>query len=601
MRVRPRASVVLAAALLLSVDPLAGPARADARAPSQPVLTVSSVTSSGAKLVWTAWKDEAGVVGYRVYRGLGDTPLTLITTTDGNVLAYRATGLRSHTGYRFAVAALDADNKETRSTETTVTTAVSADKAPPGPATTVRMSAFSSSRIDISWVASTATDIAAYDILRNGTVVGTVRQPAATRFSDNGLSPSTTYSYAIRSVDSAGNTSVTAARPISTLASGVVKIVRGPYAVRVGATTVRIVWWTNLATRGTVAIDGSTTEDSRTTVEHQVTVNGLTAGVRYPYTVTSGNVSASGSVRTAPKPGQPFTFSVIGDFGGGGPQEAQNASQIAASGGDFVQTVGDNVYPSSGFPDPDFPTQLSDLDTRIFKQFNSVFRTQAFFPANGNHEYYDNAEFWNAFPMPGDNHSWYSYDWGDAHILVLDSMRSYAPGSPQYQFAKSDLQAARRATWRIVIVPSPPYNTTTSGTAGSSEARSLVPLLQTQDVDLVLSGDAHNYQRTVPMLGKVPDPDGITYVVTGGGGNGLNAINASNLNPMPSWQAARKAVYETLRIEVSPTAVKVSAIAPTGGVIDSTTIREHDAAEDKATAALFAGVKVSATVTMDGS
>ena len=177
-----------------------------------------------------------------------------------------------------------------------------------------------------------------------------------------------------------------------------------------------------------------------------MTVTGLSAGTDYPYTVTSDAVSASGSLRTAALPGQTFSFAAIGDFGGGSPGETQNAANIAGAGTQFIQTLGDNIYPSAGLPDPNFTTTYSDFDARFFKPFGPAVQSQAFFPANGNKEYYGDGEFWAAFPMPGANHSWYSYDWGDAHILVLDGEQPYAPGSAQYSFAQADLAAhqARR-------------------------------------------------------------------------------------------------------------------------------------------------------------
>jgi hypothetical protein len=81
---------------------------------------------------------------------------------------------------------------------------------------------------------------------------------------------------------------------------------------------------------------------------------------------------------------RPSVFAVIGDFGGGGPGTTENAAAIKAAGTDFIQTVGDNVYPSSGSPDPDFMTAYSDFDQRFFRPFGRTVKKQAFFPANGN-------------------------------------------------------------------------------------------------------------------------------------------------------------------------------------------------------------------------
>ena len=63
---------------------------------------------------------------------------------------------------------------------------------------------------------------------------------------------------------------------------------------------------------------------------------------------------------------------------------------------------------------------------------------------------------------------------------------------------------------------------------------------------------------------------GITYVVSGGGGNGFNAFTIA----APAYTAFREATfYEYLKVTVSATSLKVDAIrADTNTVFDTTTI-----------------------------
>jgi hypothetical protein len=531
---------------------------------------VSRVTASSATL---SWAETSGAIGYRIYRGFGNGVMRLIWTADKPDRIYLAAHLRSGSRYRFAVAALDIGNHEARTADVTVMTPRSTDTtAPSAPAsTTFSLSAFSSSRVDLTWGGARSPDVAYYEVLRGGVVVGTVERPSATKYSDLHLAGATSYSYSVRSVDSAGNRSVVVTKSVRTPPAGTVRIVRGPYALQVTGSSALIVWWSNMASTGSVTTAAGTVSDGTSTNVHRVRVTGLPAGTT-AYTVRSGSASATGTVRRAAPAGQPFTFAVIGDYGAGTREEAQNAAQIGRYDSDFLQTVGDNLYPSSGFPDPDPLTTYSDLDWRFFKYMGGVLRTQAFFTANGNHEYYADGQWWNAIPMPGSNNSYYSYDWGDAHFLVLDTMRPSDVDSAQYSFARRDLAGAgaRNAKWRIVVQPTPPYNATTSERGGSLEARtSLVPLFQKNGVDLVLSGDAHNYQRSYPLLnGKRATRGGVTYVVTGGGGNGKNGFSIDG----PSWLAARAATFETLKVEVSSTALKVSAIASSGRLLDSVTL-----------------------------
>ena len=74
--------------------------------------------------------------------------------------------------------------------------------APSAPAATA--TALSSSSIALTWRASTdAGGVAGYDIVRNGTLIGTV--VTATSYTDSTVAASTTYTYIVRARDAAGN------------------------------------------------------------------------------------------------------------------------------------------------------------------------------------------------------------------------------------------------------------------------------------------------------------------------------------------------------------------------------------------------------------
>jgi hypothetical protein len=574
-------SAALLAALLL--PDTAG--AADTSPPTEPgTITVTAVTTSSAKLHWIRSNDNIGIEGYRVYRGpaaAADTALRLIATTDATN-SYTAAKLYSGTQYKFGITAIDAADNQSPMRTTLVTTSASSDVTSPAPpsSTSVSAKAFSASRIDVVWAASTSTDVAGYLISRDGTQVGRVDLPSGLHFSDNGLTASSIHSYVINAVDSAGNISTgTTARKATTLAAGAVIIARGPYLSNVLARSAVISWWTNIPTPGAVgwgtasATEHAVTDPAGSVQHHQVTVSGLAAGTSYIYSVTSGSAAGSGTLRTAAKSGQTFSFAAIGDFGGQSVGESQNAANIRSSGTQFVQTLGDNIYPAAGLPDPNFSTTYSDFDARFFKQFGAVVRSQAFFPANGNKEYYGDGEFWAAFPMLGANHSWYSYNWGDAHITVLDAEQPVAPGSAEYSFLQSDLAGAQSAKWRIVALQRPPYSSSSANASSVPVRQYLVPLFDQYKVALVLSGNSHNYERSkVLKAGSVVPAGGVgtTYIVSGAGGNGFNKFTIA----APDWSAFREAsYYEYAKVTVSATSIRVDAIrADTNQVFDTTTI-----------------------------
>jgi fibronectin type 3 domain-containing protein len=538
------------------------------------IVIVSSITSSSAMISWGQSSDNVGIEGYRIYRGAPGDPVSSlkdIDTTDA-VASYQPTKLLAGTGYQFGIQALDAaGNLSAVKTVSFTTATASPGSAPqPPPSSSIIPTPFSSSRIDVTWGTSSGASL--YQVRRDGAVIGSVAVPDRLRFSDNGLAATSTHSYTIVAVSSTGvQSTVSAAKSATTLASGTVRVARGPYVMSVTQNSAKLAWWTNLPTPAVATVgpagSASTFSDPTSQYEHVILVGPLAAGTAYPYVVGNGSVSASGSFTTPAPPGTPFSFAAIGDYGGNAPGETQNASLIAGEGTQLIQTLGDNIYPEAA--DPNFVTTLSDYDTRFYKQFRSALSGQVFSPANGNKEYYGNGAWFQHMWLPN-NEQWYSYDRGDAHVLVLDTEQPFTAGTPQYLFAQGDLASHQSAAWRIVVMQRPPYSSTSANSSSIPARSQLVPLFQSQHVQLVLSGNSHNYERTFPLIDGSAAAGGTTYIVSGAGGNGFNVFSGT----APAYSAFRESsFYEHLRISVSPTSLQLDAIrADTGAVFDSAAI-----------------------------
>jgi chitodextrinase len=176
---------------------------ADTTAPTAPTnLTASGTTQTATNLSWTASTDNVGVTGYDVYRDG-----SLIASVTGTT--YTATGLTASTTYSFFVRAKDAaGNISGNSNTVSVTTsdAPAPDTTAPT-APTLSASGTTQTSTNLSW--SGATDnvgVTGYDVLRNGTLIGSTT--TATTFNVTGLTASTTYTFNVRAKDAAGNISV---------------------------------------------------------------------------------------------------------------------------------------------------------------------------------------------------------------------------------------------------------------------------------------------------------------------------------------------------------------------------------------------------------
>ena len=173
----------------------------DCTPPSAPTLTSPSHTTTSVALSWTAATDNVGVTGYDVYRG--STKVTTVTAT-----SFTDSGL-SPGGYTYTVVARDAaGNSSPPSNAVTVNVGCS-DCSPPSTPTGLTSPSQTATTIGMSWTAATDNvGVTGYRVYRGTTLVGS---PTTTAYTDTGLTASTAYTYTVRAVDAAGNTSAPSA------------------------------------------------------------------------------------------------------------------------------------------------------------------------------------------------------------------------------------------------------------------------------------------------------------------------------------------------------------------------------------------------------
>ena len=90
----------------------------------------------------------------------------------------------------------------------------------------------------------------------------------------------------------------------------------------------------------------------------------------------------------------------------------------------------------------------------------------------------------------------------NAHFVFMDAYIDYKPGSPQDQFIENDLKTFYtnpKIDWTFVVETTPIYTSIVQH-PGNSIIRDIYhPLFDKYGVDLVLTSDNHNYQRTFPL------------------------------------------------------------------------------------------------------
>ena len=281
-------------------------------------LAVLPASPTSVVLVWTASSDNVGVAGYNVYR-------------DGSKIAtspypvYTDTGRTSGTSYCYMVEAFDGKGNvsTSKSSESCATPPATADSIAPSTPTGLSATTVSASQIDLSWSASTDNvGVLGYAIYRGATLVATVN---GTSFSDVGLAAGTTYSYTVKAVDSALNTSSASASASDTTSAGIPSVPTGiagspangqawiNWNAVSGATSYNLYWST---TSGVTKSNGTKIAGVSRPYAH----SGRTNGTTYYYVVTAvnalGESAESAQISVTPAAGTSSSAAVAGDFAG---------------------------------------------------------------------------------------------------------------------------------------------------------------------------------------------------------------------------------------------------------------------------------------------
>ncbi|SDL69821.1 S-layer homology domain-containing protein [Paenibacillus jilunlii] len=246
---------------------------------------------------------------------------------------------------------------------------------------------------------------------------------------------------------------------------------------------------------------------------HKAEATGLKADTSYYFRVGDkllGIWSAAGTFRTAPESGA-FTFVDLADTQAKSEDEAILSSQTLAK---ALETVPDAHFVVHNGDIVDTGTKETQWDWLLGHSQNSLLHT-TIAPSAGNHEDEANAfyEHFNIQEAPGsatETGAYYSYDYSNAHFVVLNSNEDsgmYANFSAdQVEWLKADVQSAQKAgaRWIIVNIHKGPYTTSNHATdkdiIGANGVRTkIAPLMAELGIDFVLQGHDHIYARTKPV------------------------------------------------------------------------------------------------------
>lgn len=310
---------------------------------------------------------------------------------------------------------------------------------------------------------------------------------------------------------------------------GAVNVTRGPYLQKGSPSRMTLKWRTATSTESIIHYginqNNLVNEISDLTpkTEHEVVLNGLSPNTKYYYEISnSAAVLITGAddvyFQTSPVTGNtdPYTFWVLGDCGTGNNNQraVRNAyyNYIGNNHTDGILLLGDNAY-DDGL-DEEYQLALFE------NMYEAKLKNTITWACLGNHDghsanssdqtgpYYDIF----SFPVNGESgglssgtEAYYSFDYGNVHFISLESYETdRSVGGAMYNWCKSDLQNTTQK-WIVAFWHHPAYS---KGSHDSDTESNLIqmrqnfmPLLDSNGVDLVLSGHSHSYERSYFLNG----------------------------------------------------------------------------------------------------
>jgi hypothetical protein len=265
-----------------------------------------------------------------------------------------------------------------------------------------------------------------------------------------------------------------------------------------------------------------------------------------------------------PKRSGSVRFAVIGDSGRGDTPQHEVARQMVAwrerFAFDFVVMLGDNVY------DRHTPEDFAAKFEVPYAPLLAAGVT--FHAAIGNHDTPAQVHY-EKFNMGGERY--YSFRRTEKSLaggLAGAGVRFFALDSTSFDAAQLEwlrgALADSASRWKVVFLHHPLYTSGRYRSAGQALRQAVEPILVAGDVDVVLAGHEHFYERLIPQRG-------IAYFTSGAAGS----LRPNDIRPSSLTARGFDTDYSFMLMEVWGDELYFQSISRGGVTVDAGVIRKQ--------------------------
>ena len=342
------------------------------------------------------------------------------------------------------------------------------------------------------------------------------------------------------------------------------------------------------------ATDKAFTDDGSTTYIHEATLTGLTPNTKYEYRVGYGTDRRSDWYRLETAGASVYDVLIYPDSQSGDYSQWEEIVKNSA-----LRTPRTALYISMG--------DLVDNGEHAYQWrtwLNSIKPLSANVPLAttlGNHEMYtldwkmrEPYAYLNYFAVPPNgneifNRRYYSYDFGDVHYVVLDTMLyesnhednhdTHHPDlyDVQVQWLRQDLMANTKK-WTVVLMHRDPFqyafdrSDANRAVGFDDEGVLFMPIFDEFNVDLVLSAHLHSYRNRGHVRNFERDASGPLYILTGIAGDARRP--KWKQHPLDVYVAPDRDKNNYMTMTVTPNKLIVKAFLPDGTQLDESVIEK---------------------------